>query len=263
MPDLRALLKKAPGGERKNNVTRSQLSQEAHVFATPKGYLCGMCLRAYSNRNAAVHCLRRCTMTRVGKEPLEVQMHRDTAHFVCRLCHRDFLNPADAALCFSTCLDSASLVLPSAVVAQLKTNLDFYLTHLNTLKNVAPLNHRVAPAIETIARPMPTPPSPVKKPPAQVFVDLSPHRASTEPPTKTRAAPPAPPLVQVSAPQSAEQPPQAFDVNVLYRKPGQKNFTRADARYKCAVCSQSFFTKSEVENCFLSHPEMAGDLQTV
>ncbi len=261
MPDLRALLKKAPGGERKNNVTRSQLSQDAHVFATPKGYLCGMCLRAYSNRNAAVHCLRRCTMSRVGKEPLEVQMHRDTAHYVCRLCHRDYLNPTDAALCFSTCLDSASLVLPSAMVSQLKTNLDYYLNHLGALKNVAPLNHRVAPAVETVARPMPTPSEPAKKPPAQVFVDLSPHSAPAEPLPKPQEH--APPMVQASAPQPAEQPPKAFDANVLYRKPGQKNFTRADARYKCTVCSQAFFTKSDVENCFLSHPEMAEDLQTV
>jgi len=34
-----------------------------------------------------------------------------------------------------------------------------------------------------------------------------------------------------------------------------KPFTRADARYKCSVCSQMFFTRSEVENCFFAHPE--------
>jgi hypothetical protein len=44
------------------------------------------------------------------------------------------------------------------------------------------------------------------------------------------------------------------DGNVLVRKPGMKPFKRADAKYVCTVCAQKFFTKGDVEACFLAHP---------
>ena len=39
-----------------------------------------------------------------------------------------------------------------------------------------------------------------------------------------------------------------------FRKPGQKTFIRKDARYECTVCKSYYFTRDEVEKCFMGHP---------
>lgn len=46
--------------------------------------------------------------------------------------------------------------------------------------------------------------------------------------------------------------------NIIYREPGMKPFKRADARYVCTACSSKYFTKNEVEQCFMDHPIRPG-----
>ncbi len=66
---------------------------------------------------------------------------------------------------------------------------------------------------------------------------------------------PTPVPGQVQAAQSWEEAGPARDGGGPYRTPGMKAFSRQDARYKCTVCGELFFTRSEVEGCFEGHPE--------
>ena len=63
-------------------------------------------------------------------------------------------------------------------------------------------------------------------------------------------------ISNVSASPEAPVPELKRDKNgeVLMRKPHMKPFKRADAKYVCTVCSEKYFTKGDVDACFLSHP---------
>lgn len=49
-------------------------------------------------------------------------------------------------------------------------------------------------------------------------------------------------------------PPPEKPKPLLFRQLGQKPFARHDARYVCSVCKEKFFTKTEAESHFMTHP---------
>jgi len=56
------------------------------------------------------------------------------------------------------------------------------------------------------------------------------------------------------APAAPAELKRRADGSIVVRKLHQKPFKRADARYLCGACESRFFTKSDAEVCFMTHP---------
>lgn len=232
------------------------------VLACGRGFMCGLCRTHFQARTDATRCARRCLLDHVCAEPMRPLVCESQSKHRCELCHRIYSNRKDAAFCFSNCLESREGLLPPGLLEQLRTSLSLALTP--RAKTVAPLE-KMKSQIKVPSFLKSNSASSQASPPEQRNLEGHEIRRNSQAPreeVKIRERDTHLKTItenRFDTNQALQtNPAQASQVSgsakKIFRKTGQKPFLRADARYVCSACNQKFFTKSEVEACFLEHP---------
>ncbi len=266
--------------------------QLCRVLKTPGNYICGMCGKQYNSVELAWNCVTQDTLKIKSLPIIAIGQNRSYIH--CLLCGKKYVNAADAALCLGKDLETTNLPISLAerlkqlilisLHGQKESERDLLLTrqssfgigipehketrkaeNLPLLKN---FTHKTEPLAE--------------KAPANLERSLSENKPSevqvqkksiVEIPTPTVEKPittiedhnnfdtmtdikEIPKIQSSPEPEPLPSPLNPGENNkiILTRKPGQKPFTRHEARYLCTVCKEKFFTKTEAEGHFLQHP---------
>ncbi|APJ03916.1 hypothetical protein [Silvanigrella aquatica] len=259
--NIKSLLK-APG------LKNSPMHRLCRVLKGPGCYICGLCGKRYNNPNDAWRCL---TSNGLSLTSLPViATKNNTQTYLCILCGKTYATQPDAALCVMRDLRTArfpralgehlnSLFAGLAEQAE-KTRRDKLVSRPGILGSPLPKNQAAYRPPEKKGPSEPTPSLPelsdddsggaeqdlmVAQEPS---IDAAPPEQAPEEPG-TSGDPMDHEADILTRPAEIEKP-------ILYRKPGQKPFTRDNAQYRCSVCNEKFFTKMEVETHFEEHPLM-------
>lgn len=99
-------------------------------------------------------------------------------------------------------------------------------------------------------------PSQPPEPAPQKMID---HEEEGPPVSVAVPEPVAPPVTPEPVEEDTSfgeiQAPEEEEESGPFREPSMKPFKRHDAKYVCSACGSTFFTRSDVEECFFSHPE--------
>lgn len=284
--NLSALLETADADEELERMRfYRSLVPNAVIFLDTSGFVCGLCGKGHHNRNAASQCLQTCIASRQNEGVVNVTTLGE--HYSCPTCNRHFARREDAIDCHGRARRLSKIFLKELPKRGIRSWDDSGFAGLKELdtpgqgrlfRSALRLEAMVSFATKhdfSGARP----PGRLKTVVAQGVSESSQNiavhfeEAEVVNPPPAPLAPPlagagaSPQTLPVAAPEPKAGPvvpavtePEEYTSGVVndagpYREPGMKPFTRADARYKCTVCSQMYFTRSEVENCFFAHPE--------
>jgi len=241
------------------------------VFLTPLGYCCGSCQRIYNSRSQAFQCLKDCILKDLFRSGVGIRFGLSGMnHHVCKLCSKSYASMEDAQWCFGICLEERKEGIPEEIRMNLRALATVNLTESVVCRGR--VNPRLPPRQSPPRRLEPLQRSIFCKPLPNALKNLS---LSDQKPASFSSA-----LRQEVAPEKQEDrvlesslPSEIPEMTAFpgnqepvapseamgkeesaYRLPNQKPFKRADAKYECSVCGKKYFTKSEVETCFMAHP---------
>lgn len=257
------------------------------TYRVKNGYLCGVCRNSYADEGDAKNCVS-CCVTPFAQSKVDILVRGMKTRFRCPFCYREYLDTTDAVSCLVRCKNhifsetgcerfkeavESDMAIIRHRLHQTGSSLPRHAHIVNgtekpSLSEVA-ANERnkvtgliqapapqlkvVAPA-QNVAVPQKSAPKPGPT------LNMQPTKSVVKP-AETQAVIPVFTEAVSSAPV-VEEPPaieaagkaESYDPNMIYREEGQKPFSRDNARYVCTACHQKFFTKTEVEGCFNSHP---------
>jgi hypothetical protein len=274
--NLSALLETADKDEEQERLRfYRSLVPNAVLLRDASGFVCGLCGKDYHNRKEAASCLQSCIATRQNEGVVTITTLGES--YSCPTCNRHFARRDDAIDCHGRSRRLSKIFLKEVPRRGIKSWDDSGFAGLKEID--APGQGRLLRTALRLEAMVPfatnhdfsgaqAPGRAVVAPlvQAQVTRESESHpkvAAHVNKPAQATAAPRSPaPRPSVSLPveprpvqdEEYTQPAVNNDEGP-FREPGMKPFTRADARYKCSVCSQMYFTRTEVENCFMSHPE--------
>jgi hypothetical protein len=251
------------------------LAPQAALLVASDGFACGLCGAGAASREAAQRCLERCLKHRQDRGVVAATPLAET--YTCPVCSRHYARRDDALDCHGRQRRLANLVSLQDQTDQDPPPLarKRLFDHVLKLEALVPLAMRTPRQLSKRSFPGAPEPAQTAAPRPSVRTNSAVARVLEAKPPEVRVpeavapeAPPErpqPPVLVAKAPEdpkatkaaAAPEPPPVMDDDGEgpYRTPGMKPFTRHDARYKCSVCAQMFFTRSEVEQCFQSHPE--------
>ncbi len=262
------------------------LVPNALILRSSDGFVCGLCGVSHTSAPEASACLRRCLKAREDGGVITMAPLGET--FSCPTCSRRFARREDAVDCHGRERRLSKFYLASVPrrgvldwddsgfrglrereekgggrlfrhMLQLGATVPFACTH--DFSGAKPRPQKENPPAVTLAPAPLARPSPEEEVPRSQPIDHDQDEAVPE----AVAEQPRPQVVPVAEPAPEPEPAPEEDTALPeaaepeeegpFREPGMKPFKRHDAKYVCSVCETKFFTKSEVEECFFSHPE--------
>ena len=215
-------------------------------------FLCGLCRAEYHHSGAAQFCLTRCWQEFL-ETPAVIRRHAHrTLTYRCRFCARDYISQAEATRCAQGCKEAQiaafqleySLLEASAEPASKTSSPIKRRPKLKLIVLQTPRSKRRAAAVE---------PSETDTP-----------KTTGQDQVETSSQSTTPGLNQIGPNDSRTEPPKAVSGNAgagstIASTPlgEESHFSRSGASYICKNCQNKFFTKDEVEKCWLSHQNQA------
>lgn len=263
------------------------LVPNALVLRQPDGFVCGVCGNRYAALSPASACLRRCLRAREREGVITCAPLGEV--FTCPHCGKRFARREDAVDChgrerrlskiyfaavpkrgvlswddssFTGLKESDAPGVGRLFGHRLRLEAAFVMNQTHDFSGARPPAQHTA-VMQALPAGGRAEPPPVTLAPAPVPAVVAPLEHEEERPR------PAPAMVAAVPPPQPEPeagpPPTEEDTSVVadepysdegpHREPGMKPFKRHDARYVCSACGKNYFTKSEVEECYFSHPE--------
>lgn len=243
------------------------------TYKIHNGFLCGVCRRTYAEEGEARTCVTGC-VSPYANFTIDTLVRGMKTRYRCPFCYREYLDSNAANSCLARCKRHIYAVTGAAPYKDayehdlklVKDEIPEFAVSVSRKDNALGLrNNRPTLAeitAKTSSQEAPQAPKKEKKSVAPLELSYAKQGSQTAPaeapkPAPKPSAPAAIPAFTEPVPEAAPLPePEkvVYDPNVKYRESGQKPFIRDNARYVCTVCNQKFFTKSEVEACFESHP---------
>lgn len=273
---------------KRNQFFRS-LVPNAVVLRQPDGFVCGICGMLHKSREQAHKCLGRCVRAREQEGVITCAPLGEV--FTCPHCSKRFARREDAVDCHGRRRRLSKIYfakVPKRGVLhwddsifnglkevdthgvgrlfghRLRLEAAFVISRTHDFSGARPPAHHTVVALgptasERVAHP--AAPEPVR---GQSAVD-EPLDHDEDVPGAPRVPEVFSPAVRVEIPVEDRAEPPEEDTSALepepysdvgpHRELGMKPFKRHDARYVCSACGKNYFTRSEVEDCFFSHPE--------
>lgn len=263
------------------------LVPNALVLRQPDGFVCGVCGQQHAELSEASSCLRRCLRAREREGVITCAPLGEV--FTCPHCGKRYARREDAVDCHGrerrlskiyfaavpkrgvlSWDDSSFMGLKESDVPgvgrlfghRLRLEAAIVMNQTHDFSGARPPPQRTA-VVNAVQESRPVeppmePPAPRVEPEAVVPLEHEGERPHPAPKAVNREPPPRP--EQQMAPPPAEEDTSLVDDEPYsgegpFREPNMKPFKRHDARYVCSACGKNYFTKSEVEECYFSHPE--------
>lgn len=267
----------------------SPMQRICQVLKGPKCYICGLCGKRFEKEKDAWLCLTKNGLS-INSLPVFAQKGGYSQTYFCLLCAKSYSNQQDAALCslkdlqistFPKILENHLFSLFTDIVENTHNTKRSSLTNRKRAQKQIQSNPIVSSTANASNEPLveqvktePLEPTPDLLPIEDNVTELNTQPLSESEPSESEnnlekekdvivAQEPVLEKIEIDSNSSdtnseiendSPKSPDEDKKTVLFRKPGQTPFERDNAQYKCSVCSEKFFTKTEVETHFLEHP---------
>ncbi len=226
--------------QQKNSTTapaKNVYKEVPNIIKKEENFVCGVCTTEYSDYKASLMCLSKCLNTYFQNRKIRAVKKNNKIEYKCDICGA-VLNDKDAAL-------KHYIADKSKIIKLLKMAFDKYNTA--GLKTAMVMENK-KPKVEIKYRKEGQ--EPFRRHDAKYICAVCGKSFFTK--MEVEECFMKHPLLEMKAKKPKEE-------EVKYRKEGQEPFRRHDAKYVCTVCGQKFFTKMEVEECFMKHPVESAD----
>jgi hypothetical protein len=243
----------------------SPMQRLCRVLKGPGCYICGLCGKRFNNSKDAWKCL---TSNGLGITSLPVIATKSNSQtYICLLCGKTYSNQPDTALCllrdlrvsqFPKVLGDHLYNLFSSLADEAeKTKRKALVSRPGVLGKPVPSNQALYNAPSSTKRthePYPNLPSLDENKSEKEHDLLLAQDPAVDETTQDSSEAPGTSGDPMDHEADIAQKPKVVEKPILYRKPGQKSFSRDNAQYRCTVCNEKFFTKAEAEAHFEEHP---------
>lgn len=200
-------------------------------------FICGLCRGQYQHEPEALSCLRRCWSEVLQSEGVLTYRERAGLRYKCRFCARRHEQRQAAQECAEACKSRF----------QQRQEFEFaLLVHEAEGDLPPPPVRRSARKVQPSLRLLPSAVKKTKKPRPQPVLVAAPTPA---PQLGAEAGVVSADVAASDAPMEAV--PKVKTVRDISRD--KDVFYREGAKYMCKVCSKDYFTKLEVQQCYMSH----------